>query len=527
MPSRFTAQSGKGAILVALALVATLLVPSMYTWAVKGASKPGVDPSGLQEERDIDKAALTYFQRAAAPNRGRPLGLSPLENFIPYEPAVGKRKGWIETQVGFFNPKDAKTFDALPSALRPVPAHPAPTGKGPGVCNSTSIIQISEAAIKEKGFNAIEARIRELGLAVVETHQDRALTVRGNDKAMAAVIGEAFVEASMPYAPAFKLEPATGRQQLLDKVRASKMELDVHIRTWDKAGVDPVLKDLKTNHKDTVDLLEDGLTIRATLDKNELKRVLKMDEVSLVREVPEYQLQANFVLLQDPPVVQVGEAEHTIAATPYWDAGVDGGGCGYCSNAFGTACVSDAGCVAPGTCVHPSATQCTTSVPAVIVAILDNGASTDAATLAHSTTALAEAAIAGLIGGNTHRKIRSYQVLGGDVGALGTTCDNVLSGGQTHGNVVAGIIAGNASALGFTFQKNSHAGSFGEVRRINLDGSARGARLHIQDAGPASTCPAAELTERGVISGLAGSLTARMNDAYATGTRLHVMPFGI
>src|SRR5678815_2658630 len=95
MPSRFTAQSGKGAILVALALVATLLVPSMYTWAVKGASKPGVDLSGQQDERDIDKAALTYFQRAAAPNRERPLGLSPLENFTPYEPPVGRRQGWV------------------------------------------------------------------------------------------------------------------------------------------------------------------------------------------------------------------------------------------------------------------------------------------------------------------------------------------------------------------------------------------------------------------------------------------------
>ncbi|HEU5218804.1 MAG TPA: S8 family serine peptidase, partial [Gemmatimonadales bacterium] len=439
---------------------------------------------------------------------------------------MGKRKGWVETQVGFFNPKDAKSFDALPADLRPVAAHAAPNGKGIGVGSSTSIIQISEAALKEKGYNAIDARIRELGLAVVETHQDRALTVRGNDKAMAAVLREHFVETALPYAPAFKLEPATGRQQLLDKVRASKTEMDVQIRTWDARDVDAVIHDLKSTSKDTVSLLEDGLTIRATLDKNELKGVLRMDAVSMVREVPEYQLQANFVLLQDPPVIQVGEAEHTGSATPYWDAGVDGGGCGYCSDAFATACTSDAGCVG-GTCVHASATQCNTSVQPVVVAILDNGASTDAATLAHSASPLTEAAIAALIAGNNHRKIRAYQVLGSEVGALGTTCDNVLSGGQTHGNVVAGIIAGNASALGFSFQKNGNAGSFGDVRRINLDGSARGARLHIQDAGPVASCPAAEVTERGLVSGLGGTLTVRMNDAYATGTRLHVMPFGV
>src|SRR6185436_19799076 len=113
--------------------------------------------------------------------------------------------------------------------------------------------------------------------------------------------------------------------------------------------------------------LDDGKTIRATLDQNELKRVLKRDAVSEVREIPEYQLSANFVLLQDPPVVQVGESEHTFAATPYWDAGVDGGGC-----------------VAPST-------QCSSTIPATIVAILDNGASTDAATLAHIASPLTEA----------------------------------------------------------------------------------------------------------------------------------------
>jgi hypothetical protein len=210
-----------------------------------------------------------------------------------------------------------------------------------GLGSGTGIIQVTEASMKTPGYNAVEARIRELGVAVIETRQDRALVVHGDAKGLAALLKEPFVEAAMPYAPAFKLDPVAGKQMLLDKVRASKMELDVHIRTWKDQDVDALLKDLKSIHSDTVSLLDDGKTIRATLDKNELKRVLKMDQVSEVREIPEYQLSANFVLLQDPPVVQVGESEHTFAATPYWDAGVDGGGCGYCSNAFATACTSD------------------------------------------------------------------------------------------------------------------------------------------------------------------------------------------
>src|SRR5262245_7122467 len=300
-----------------LVLVVTLLLPSMATWAVKsGAAKPGLSPSGDLDEKDIDKAALNYFQRMAAPDQMRPLGLSLFQDFNPNIPPLPKRKGLVFTQAGFFNPKDPKSFDALPLDLRGVVAHAAPAGKGLGLGSGTGIIQISEESVKSPGYDKIEARIKELGAILVETRQDRALVVRGDAKAMAALVKEPFVDAAIPYAPAFKLDPSAGRQMLLDKVRASKMDLDVQIRLFDDRNVDAVLKDLKALHSDTVSLLDDGKTIRATLDKNELKRVLKMDEVAEVHEVPEYQLSAAFVLVQDPPVVQVGEAEHTFAAPP-------------------------------------------------------------------------------------------------------------------------------------------------------------------------------------------------------------------
>jgi hypothetical protein len=128
--------------------------------------------------------------------------------------------------------------------------------------------------------------------------------------------------------------------------------------------------------------------------------------------------------------------------------------------------------------VHPSATQCTSSIPATVVAILDNGASTDAATLAHSTTSLTEAAIAALIAGGSHRKIAAYQVVNDSAGVLGSTCDNVLSGGQTHGNVVAGVIAGNASALGFTFQRAPMAAALATFAGSTWTASARRAADH-------------------------------------------------
>ena len=123
------------------------------------------------------------------------------------------------------------------------------------------------------------------------------------------------------------------------------------------------------------------------------------------------------------------------------------------------------------------------------------------------------------------RKIRDYQVVN-DGSPLGSTCDSVLTGGQPHGNVIAGRIAGNASAIGFQFSMSVEAGNPAGRKSLNLDGTARNARLVMQDAGAASQCTIAEIVERGA-NVTPGSLTTRTTSAYAAGARLHVLPFGI
>ena len=507
MPSRFTAQSGKGVLFVALALVATLLVPSVYTWAVKsGVEKPGIELSGQQSLREIDPVALAYFQRIAIAGRERPLDVAPLGEFTPNIPDLSDRKGLIFTQVGFFNPKDSRAFDGLPADLRPTAAYAAPAGKGLGLGSGIGIIQVVEDALKAKGIDGIEAEIKALGARVLETRPDRALVVKGDSKALAALVKASFVEASIPYAPAFKIESLTGRQMLADKDRATKKELDIRISAWDPSDVEGLLQDLKAGRGDTVSLMEDGVTILATVSVTDLKKVARDERVKSIAEVPEFQL-AAFVFAEQPPVNQVGENENTGAATPYWDAFVDGGGCG--NTTIG----------------NTDTRNCSTAVPAVIVAVTDNGASIDAASLAHSTALLSESSISTIITANAHRKIRSYTLVN-DTGVLGTTCDSILTGGQTHGNVVAGTILGNASALGFQFSMYTEAGNPGDRQRLNLDGTARNARLVMQDAGSASQCTVAEVVERGA-NVTPGSLTTRMTSAYALGARLHVFPFGI
>src|SRR5262249_46582690 len=83
MPVRFDRRVSLSLIPV-IAMI--LLIPSMVTWAVKPQAKPSLDDTGDWGRKDLDKAALSYFQRTAIPDQDRALGLSPLGGFTPYNP---------------------------------------------------------------------------------------------------------------------------------------------------------------------------------------------------------------------------------------------------------------------------------------------------------------------------------------------------------------------------------------------------------------------------------------------------------
>ena len=145
MPSRFTAQSGKGVLLVALALVATLLVPSVYTWAVK----PQIDPDKGSERLLDDKATLAYFQRMEPVGHPRPLGIAPVPDSLAGKPLplITKRDGLLWTGAGYVNPKNPNALKDVPEDLRGTVVHKAPVGKGFGLSDGVGIIQISKAAL--------------------------------------------------------------------------------------------------------------------------------------------------------------------------------------------------------------------------------------------------------------------------------------------------------------------------------------------------------------------------------------------
>ena len=160
---------------------------------------------------------------------------------------------------------------------------------------------------------------------------------------------------------------------------------------------------------------------------------------------------------------------------PLWDAGVDGGGGSF-------------------------------STPQ-IVAVTDTGLSYDAT---HFADTIATAGIPGPL----HSKLESYLAVGG--GDL-LSCDSPANGGSTHGNIVAGVMAGNVTRFGIDLRNNP--GWESAFTEFAADGVARGARMVFQDAQNAAACT----SDFDLVT--PGNLFDRLTEARALGARVHNLSF--
>ncbi|HEV8375545.1 MAG TPA: hypothetical protein VGR38_04840, partial [Candidatus Polarisedimenticolia bacterium] len=474
-------------LLLLIALLPLLTIASIRSWAVKRETRPEIQ---LQELRDIDPEALSFFSRHSARLNARPLGLNPMgDSFKPAFPGPAKRKGLIYSAAGFADLKKPTGMDFLPGAFRP--SKEFRNGGGLDVL----LVQIGETALKSRGIDSIEEELRALGVSVVNSVPERGLVLMGEVQALKSARAASFVEASTPYPPGFKVDPAIGTTPLISKLRASSRELELIAGIWPGFSRDKVLSEVRAivGSEMASPYGETDGTIRLRATPEKIAAVAGVAGIRTIQEDLEFLLASAEV----HTTAQVGEVEHTAGATPYWSMGVDGGGLGLGS-----------------------------AVPPQIVAVTDNGVSTDTVSFAQSNTALTDTQISALITGGTHRKIASYQLVGSHPGGsvIGESCDGLLSGSATHGNVVGGIIAGSASPLG-AFATISPLPGYVHPN-INMDGIARGARLVVQDAGSEVDCVSSEIVEHGGNVN-PGSLTDRMVAARDAGARLHVMPFAV
>jgi hypothetical protein len=235
----------------------------------------------------------------------------------------------------------------------------------------------------------------------------------------------------------------------------------------------------------------------------------------------------------------IGNTEESFnLGRPFHELGIDGGGVGalLCTNNPTQTCTTDAECGVGNFCRVQRMNNGTAPVPPQIVAVTDNGITADAVHFSQSATLVGD--LLHPFPSPTHRKIHAVQ----NAGDGGTSCDGILSGANTHGNVVAGIIAGAPGDLGFSYSKAIDPADGVPLQNLSLDALARGARIIMQDAATPNQCIYAELVEVGGNVN-PGSLSDRLNYAICPRTggvgacsgipgggeevHLQVMPFGV
>jgi len=516
--------------------------------APSGGAPGGKQKGGSFEERFSPSSSYDFWQRTKLPTlQGRVPGLSPLGDRFKTLDVPGDRRGLVLTPLGFFNLKDARSFDSLPRGLQRAATHRR-AGRG-GLAPGTNIIQISEQAVRDLGVDAIERALAQSG-RVFASLPERAFLVRARDAAALDRLADLpFVEAMAPYHPAFKINRNLGRTPMIQASRARSTTLELMVGAWPGAATDEIAQmrravESLVGNQAVSDYSGDGAVLRVEADAQRVAGIAAIDAVGTIQEIPELML-ANS---EAPSLTMTGSVEDTLGARPYSDIGLDGGGVGAflctqspsrtcstnndCTNnvqcvAAGnpTACCTGAGtgtCTGPtpgGVCALQRLNNGTAPVPPQIVAVTDNGLSVDSAQFSQTATQVTD--LTHPIG-SAHRKVQAIQPIADN----GDTCDGVLFGSGTHGNVVSGAIAGFPSEVG-AFASKQILNGRPLITGINMDGIARGARILMQDSASPLRCLFNELVELGG-NVTPGNLATRLQQARDGGNNvhLHVMPFG-
>ncbi|HYV17475.1 MAG TPA: thrombospondin type 3 repeat-containing protein [Verrucomicrobiae bacterium] len=453
-------------------------------------------------ERAMLVAQAKRAERLALPEpTPPPPEFSPLGGAIPVRVLEGDRtRGMLLTAQGHVDwdaDKDAIAA-RMPAAVRLAGAEVRRGERGtlrPGL----AYLRLSSTEIAARGIDAVQAEVtrhaRILGWLPEST-----IVAWVEARDLEALARAPEIERTRAVEPYHKIAPTLGTLPRLSAAEASNPNLLARVSFVPGRGGEAALEALR--RLDGVSELapdasdDDGVQLRVRFDR--VASLARRDDVLAIEPVPDFVL-AN---AEDVPTIQAGSAEDARFARPFDDAGVDGGGID--TNGDGQR-LNDGSDL----------------VPPQIVAITDNGISLDTVSFAQTLTATI---VAGIPLGPQHRKIQAIQ----NVTDSGTSCDGVLSGGTTHGNVVASIIGAWSSALGATASRPGSGGPTAP-RHENLDGVARGARIIMQDAATTLFCTVNSLIEKGG-NVSPGSLLDRLNAAVSSGgTQVHlsIFPFGV
>ena len=462
---------------------------------------------------DQAEAQIERGLRSPAPT-ARTADLSPFGSLKPgWERSDAARQKSLDTPLGFVDPADLDVLRAQAPQLAGERGRALGRGRRGEIASGFNAVQITTEAATRRTPDEIEADLTAAGAEIHGRMAERGYLVRLSADAATRLAGSPLVEAAMPWDPAFRVEPGLGRRPFLQRSRALSQDLQLVVEFFRGADAAQAQADVEriAGHP-AVPYAIDGRSFQVTAHHAKVAALARLPWVQWIYEEPEHLLMDS----ETPTTAMVGNMKDNLPfQRPYFDVGIDGGGID--TNADGQRLNNG-----------------TDTVPPQIVTVTDNGISYDSAQFAQTATQPTTLAIPI---GPAHRKIHAIQ----NVVDSGDGCDGILSGGGTHGNVVAGIIAGNATALGFKVSKHIY-NTRPRVDGLELNGVARGARILMQDAANSSQCSLNDLIERGgnvnpglLLTRLTLAICPRSGGTGAcsgvagagTEGHLHVMPFGV
>ena len=468
MGSSLKRRSLASVVCASLVTGGALALFSLATWAARDQHRPARETDVSREMAELEVARK--LQRPSGFER--PQGLSPLGGLeARWDVAPGQRQKMIETPLGFVDPASLGELRSRVPELAGAAGHRL-TGQGRRgeVAAGFTAIQISEASLRTRSMDAIAEDLQKLGVRVHDTLESRSLLLEVPANAVDALARSGFVEAALPWEAFLRVDPRLGKTAMLQKSRALSPDLDVIVTFF--RGTDPdearrTVEQVAGNGKAAQYSL-DGLSYETTVHYSRIAQLARKSRVSLIYERPEFVLTNT----ETPTTAMVGNIKENLPfQKPYHDAGIDGGGID--TNADGQRINNG-----------------TDAVPPQIVVVTDNGISGDSVQFAQTATQVGDLTHA--YPSINHRKVHAIQ----NAGDNGTSCDGTLSGSGTHGNVVAGIIAGDGSSLGARISKHTY-NIRPRVDNLDMDGLAKGARIIMQDAATTAVCTFNELLERG------------------------------
>src|SRR5712691_7294606 len=452
--------------LAAAAVCLILAIPAAMNWAGRDKNQPATP---LQKFQENSTAKLQKMTTVSA--RPRPDNLSPFgPGFEVYIPDLDGRKGRVETAIGYVSLRSNDVIDRVPASLRvPEIALRHFPSKG-SMREGVNILQISAEALQSQGYASIERELSRYG-RTLQVVPDRAVIMRVDRGKLDDVARLPFVEAVGPFHAAYKVEPHIGQIPLMQASRAASPVMEIVVHTWQGSNPEAAQGRLAAivGRSNVAHYTPDGTAFLVKATKDQVARVAQEDDVQSLEERVEY----NLANTENPTTMMIGSYyDSLMGARPFHEIQLDGGGID--TNLDGRR-------------LNDGSDQ----VPPQIVAVTDNGISYDSVSFSDSLT------ISGAVGPG-HRKVHALQndPITGEDGS-GSTCDSVLSGSTTHGNVLSGIIAGAPGDFGLTYTKFQATGDEPPIRGISLDALARGSRILMQDVGGVARCLTTELIERG------------------------------